>query len=100
MKRDRFRTFINVWGDSIGAGVVAHLSRENLLNESDVDNSQDLDKSLAFKNEQFIGDYSEANVLEEKESPKSMMTSTSSQTVKIQRGYFVDDSFRGNETTF
>ena len=24
--RDRFRTVVNVWGDSVGAGVVAHLS--------------------------------------------------------------------------
>jgi hypothetical protein len=70
------------------------------LNESDEYSSQDLEKSLAFKNEQFISDCSEANIFEEKETPKSMMTSTSSQTVKIQKGYFVDESFRGNETTF
>lgn len=29
---DRFRTTVNVLGDSIGAGVVEHLSREDLLN--------------------------------------------------------------------
>ena len=28
--RDRFRTMINVWGDSIGAGVVAHLSKKEI----------------------------------------------------------------------
>ena len=30
-RRDRFRTTVNVLGDSIGAGVVEHLSREDLL---------------------------------------------------------------------
>lgn len=29
--RDRFRTTVNVLGDSIGAGVVEHLSRDDLL---------------------------------------------------------------------
>lgn len=28
--RDRFRTTVNVLGDSIGAGVVEHLSRDDL----------------------------------------------------------------------
>ena len=29
-QRDRFRTTVNVLGDSIGAGVVEHLSRDDL----------------------------------------------------------------------
>ena len=33
--RDRIRTTVNVLGDSIGAGIVAHLSRRDLL-EMDV----------------------------------------------------------------
>ena len=28
--RDRFRTVVNVLGDAIGAGIVAHLSRDEL----------------------------------------------------------------------
>lgn len=28
--RDRFRTMINVWGDSVGAGIVAKLSKAKL----------------------------------------------------------------------
>ena len=27
---DRFRTMINVWGDSAGCGIVAHLARDQL----------------------------------------------------------------------
>lgn len=43
MFSDRFRTTINVLGDSIGAGIVAHLSRNDLQKfdidvESGVDN--------------------------------------------------------------
>jgi hypothetical protein len=30
-KRDRFRTMINVWGDSIATGCVAHMSRKEVL---------------------------------------------------------------------
>lgn len=30
--RDRFRTMVNVFGDAVGAGVVAHLSRKELGN--------------------------------------------------------------------
>lgn len=30
LRRDRFRTTVNVLGDSIGAGVVEHLSRDDL----------------------------------------------------------------------
>lgn len=29
-KRDRLRTTVNVWGDSIGAGIVDHLSRKEI----------------------------------------------------------------------
>lgn len=29
--RDRFRTVLNVLGDAIGAGIVAHLSRDELM---------------------------------------------------------------------
>ena len=28
---DRFRTAVNVWGDSLGAAIVEHLSRKDLL---------------------------------------------------------------------
>ena len=31
MYRDRFRTVVNVWGDSLGAAIVEHLSRKELL---------------------------------------------------------------------
>ena len=31
--RDRFRTTVNVFGDAIGAGIVAHLSRDDLPTE-------------------------------------------------------------------
>lgn len=33
--RDRFRTSINVLGDSIGAGIIAHLSRHDLKEHED-----------------------------------------------------------------
>ena len=29
--RDRIRTTVNVWGDSLGAAIVEHLSRKDLL---------------------------------------------------------------------
>ena len=29
--RDRFRTMLNVWGDAVGAGIVNHMSRDDLL---------------------------------------------------------------------
>ena len=29
--RDRIRTAVNVWGDSLGAAIVEHLSRKDLL---------------------------------------------------------------------
>ena len=38
VNRDRFRTMINVEGDCIGAAVVAHLCRNQLLEPSDVTN--------------------------------------------------------------
>ena len=37
--RDRFRTTVNVLGDSIVAGVVEHLSREDLKNFDDYNGS-------------------------------------------------------------
>ena len=33
----RFRTAINVLGDSIGAGIVAHLSKNDLADDDDSD---------------------------------------------------------------
>ena len=30
ISRDRLRTTVNVWGDSIGAGIVDHLSRDEI----------------------------------------------------------------------
>ena len=29
--RDRIRTTVNVWGDSLGAAIIEHLSRKDLL---------------------------------------------------------------------
>lgn len=37
--RDRFRTTVNVLGDAIGAGIVEHLSREE-LREADLANME------------------------------------------------------------
>ncbi|KAK3705768.1 hypothetical protein QZH41_008878, partial [Actinostola sp. cb2023] len=31
LSRDRFRTMLNVWGDAVGAGIVNHMSRDDLL---------------------------------------------------------------------
>ena len=36
---DRFRTMINVWGDSAGCGIVAHLARKRLREEMDEEQS-------------------------------------------------------------
>ena len=98
MYRDRFRTLINVWGDSIGAGVVAHLSRD--LQEVEEDN---LDDSMQKKSINFLNnmDHEEHGVdtFHEKEIAKSV-TSTSSQTATLNRGYVVDETFPRNETTF
>jgi solute carrier family 1 (glial high affinity glutamate transporter), member 3 len=50
-KRDRFRTSINVWGDSVGAGIVDHLSRKELANRQHVDVEDDNElSSLNDKN--------------------------------------------------
>ena len=35
--RDRFRTVVNVLGDAIGAGIVGHLSRDELKNADQAD---------------------------------------------------------------
>ena len=35
--RDRFRTAVNVLGDAIGAGIVAHLSRDELREADEAD---------------------------------------------------------------
>lgn len=42
--RDRFRTVVNVLGDAIGAGIVAHLSRDELreADEANIGDDQEL----------------------------------------------------------
>ncbi|XP_038055926.1 proton/sodium-glutamate symport protein-like [Patiria miniata] len=45
---DRIRTMINVEGDSIGAGIVAHLSRHDLA--QDDERQQDVEGNLVFGN--------------------------------------------------
>ncbi|RUS84489.1 hypothetical protein EGW08_007728 [Elysia chlorotica] len=40
---DRFRTAINVWGDSVGAGILNHLFRHTFKDEVDGDNAVELD---------------------------------------------------------
>lgn len=37
LSRDRFRTVVNVLGDAIGAGIVGHLSRDELKNADQAD---------------------------------------------------------------
>ena len=46
--RDRFRTVVNVLGDAIGAGIVAHLSRDE-LREADEANKLGDDQELLEK---------------------------------------------------
>lgn len=38
--RDRFRTAVNVWGDTVGAGIVAHLVSNDLPPLEDLKNYQ------------------------------------------------------------
>lgn len=47
--RDRFRTMINVEGDAIGAGIVAHLSR-NHLTQADDDDDLETERSDITQN--------------------------------------------------
>ena len=44
---DRFRTAINVLGDSIGAGIVNHLSKEELKEIDELDEESDLGQEIA-----------------------------------------------------
>ena len=48
MKSDRLRTTVNVWGDSIGAGIVDHLSRNEI-------------KQLELENGKGEGEYEPVN---------------------------------------
>jgi len=55
---DRLRTTINVWGDAIGCGIVAHLSKddiENLDNEINVEFSLS-DDSNATTDPEYQGE--------------------------------------------
>merc|ERR1712136_448035 len=60
---DRVRTSINVLGDSVGAGIIAHLSRHDIVGDDDDHSSDDgssdvsyMEKGVAYKNEAFIED--------------------------------------------
>jgi len=44
---DRFRTAINVLGDSIGAGIVSHLSSEELKEIDEMDEESNLGQEIA-----------------------------------------------------
>lgn len=46
MKRDRFRTTINVWGDAVGTGVVAYLSESDLLLHKEKLESDDFETEI------------------------------------------------------
>ena len=62
MLRDRFRTMINVEGDAIGAGIVAHLSRVELEASAGQDKDRDAhDPNMGFDEEDipYTTDYSE-----------------------------------------
>ena len=72
--RDRFRTMINVEGDSIGAAIVAHLSRKDL---------EDQDRRQEETVEAPLDVYSI-------EHPVTMTTDLS--TGKINRGFVEDDT--------
>ena len=51
LSSDRIRTMINVEGDSIGVGIVAHLSRNDLAKEADSNHDED----LVFGNRHALG---------------------------------------------
>jgi len=46
--RDRFRTAVNVLGDSYGAGIVEHLSKADLA-ESDAAKLEDVDVGVEYE---------------------------------------------------
>jgi Na+/H+-dicarboxylate symporter len=59
---DRLRTTINVWGDSIGCGVVESLCRKELakMDEEDAREAADMTKAEMAKRESGIGHYNAA----------------------------------------
>ena len=53
--RDRFRTFTNVLGDSLGAGIVHHLSRHELANMTTPNLTGNRDNTPAIELEGPLG---------------------------------------------
>ena len=60
---DRFRTMVNIFGDAIGAGIVGHLSRDDLL-MADVDYRGERDEAerLQERYTPIKGDIADSNV--------------------------------------
>ena len=54
--RDRCRTTINVWGDSIGAGIIYERSKDDLKNLPDPFENEDLGKDKGEKDEDLGND--------------------------------------------
>ena len=53
---DRFRTAINVLGDSIGAGIVSHLSSEELREVDTMDGGDLGEEAAKNKNDGLVND--------------------------------------------
>ena len=56
--RDRFRTAVNVWGDSIGAGILDHIFRNRFKEPAVTDGAHSAGSSV--KKEKLIGNVGDA----------------------------------------
>jgi hypothetical protein len=84
---DRFRTAINVLGDAIGAGIVAHLSKEELAASSSRHHDQEIDIKPAHENHAYERTSTDLNELTSISNVKSKQGDTPSNGHEVYSRY-------------